>query len=115
MQAASRELVQQRSQPGPIGRLEPDPLPVELAVEHRELVTQAEDLRVLVPVTARQQPQQCEHVRDPQIRQSKQHKATSSRSHQRRSAVSDLSKIHNGSQPPWQPDVFAGRHTVQPR
>jgi hypothetical protein len=32
-------------------------LPAELAVQYRELMPQGEDLRVLVAVTARQQPQ----------------------------------------------------------
>jgi hypothetical protein len=73
--------VQQRGQPRPIDRLEPDPLPVELALQHRELVTQREDLDVLVPVATRQQSQQRERVRDAQIRQSQQHEAASSRSH----------------------------------
>jgi hypothetical protein len=30
--------VQQRGQPGPVGWVEPDPLPVELALQDRELV-----------------------------------------------------------------------------
>jgi hypothetical protein len=72
--------VQQRGQPGPIDRLEPDLLPVELALQHRELVAQRQDLDVLVAVTARQQPQQRERVRDTQVRQSQQHAAASSRS-----------------------------------
>jgi hypothetical protein len=31
-------LVQQRGQPCPVGWFEPDPLPAELALQHRELV-----------------------------------------------------------------------------
>jgi hypothetical protein len=84
VQAGSGELVQQRGQPGPIGWVEPDPLPAELAVQYRELVAQREDLRVLVPVAARQQPQQRERVGDAQVRQSQQHETASSRNHQRR-------------------------------
>jgi hypothetical protein len=38
VQAGSGQPVQQRGQPGPIGWVEPDPLSVELAVQHRELV-----------------------------------------------------------------------------
>jgi hypothetical protein len=41
----------------------------ELALQHGQLVPQHEDLRVLVLVTARQQPQQREHVRDTQVGQ----------------------------------------------
>jgi hypothetical protein len=54
LQSRPGESAEQRGQPGPIGGLEPDPLFVELAVQHGELVPQGEDLRVLVPVTARQ-------------------------------------------------------------
>ena len=55
-----------------IGRSEPDPLPVELALQHRELMAQRQDLHVLVPIAARQQPQQRERVRDAQVRQAQQ-------------------------------------------
>jgi hypothetical protein len=50
--------VQQRRQPGSVDRFESDPLPVELALQHRELVPSREDLEVLAVVAARQQPQQ---------------------------------------------------------
>ena len=95
VQAGPGQLVQQRGQLGPIGRLEPDPLATELTVQHRQLMPQGEDLRVLVTVTARQQPQQRERVRDTQVRQSQQHEAASSRSHRRRSvgATLDQTKI----------------------
>jgi hypothetical protein len=83
-QAGPGKLVQQRGQPRPVGRVEPYPLPVEVALQHRELVPEGEDLRVLVPVAAGQQPQQRERVRDPQVRQPEQHEPTSSRSHQQR-------------------------------
>jgi hypothetical protein len=56
VQARSRQRTEQYSQPRPIGRFEPDPLPTELALQHHELMPQSEDLRVLVAVTARQQP-----------------------------------------------------------
>jgi hypothetical protein len=71
--------VQQRGQPRPIDRLEPDLLPDELALQPRELVTQRQDLDVLVTVAARQQPQQRERVRNAQVRQPQQHEAASSR------------------------------------
>jgi hypothetical protein len=70
LQSRPGQSVEQRSQPCSVGRLEPDSLPVELAVQHRELVPQGEDLRVLVTVTARQEPQQRERVGDAQVRQS---------------------------------------------
>src|SRR6266498_2812248 len=50
-------------------------------LRYRQLVTQREDLDVLVVVAARQQPQQRKRVRDAQVRQSQQHEAGSSRSH----------------------------------
>ena len=56
VQGGSGQAVQQRGQPGPIGWVKPDALLAELAMQHRELVTQHEDLRVLVPSAARQQP-----------------------------------------------------------
>jgi hypothetical protein len=46
--------VQQRGQPRPVGGVEPYPLPVELALQHRELMAQSQDLHVLVAVAARQ-------------------------------------------------------------
>jgi hypothetical protein len=49
-------LVSQRGQPCPVGWVEPNSLPVELAVRYRELVAQGEDLRVLVAVGAWQWP-----------------------------------------------------------
>jgi hypothetical protein len=36
----------------PVDRFEPDPMLVELALQHRDLVPQGEDLRVLVAVVA---------------------------------------------------------------
>jgi hypothetical protein len=42
--------VQQRGQPRPFDRFEPDPLAVELALQHGELVAQRQDLDVLVAV-----------------------------------------------------------------
>jgi hypothetical protein len=70
LQARSGQPVQQRRQTRPVGRVEPYPLPIKLTLQHRELMTQGEDLRVLVAVASRQQRQQRERVRDPQVRQS---------------------------------------------
>jgi hypothetical protein len=71
--------VRQRGRPRSIGRLEADLLPGEVTLQHRELVTQRQDLDVLVTV-ARQQSQQHKRVGDAQIRQPQQHEP-SSRSH----------------------------------
>jgi hypothetical protein len=76
--------VQQRGQPRPIGRCEPDLPPVELTLHHGELMTQRQDLNVLVTIAAGQQSQQRERVGDTQTRQPKQHEPASSRSHRRR-------------------------------
>ena len=46
--------MQQRSQQGSVGGLEPDALAAELALQHGDLVAQHEDLGVLVVITARQ-------------------------------------------------------------
>jgi hypothetical protein len=62
--------MQQCCQERPVHRVEPNLLLAQLAFEHRDLVTQGEDLRVLVAVTHRQQPQHRERVRDTEVRQS---------------------------------------------
>jgi hypothetical protein len=54
LQAGPRQPIQQRGQPRPVGRVQPHPLPVELTLQHRELMAQGEDFRLLVPVAARQ-------------------------------------------------------------
>jgi hypothetical protein len=82
VQAGSGQLVQKRGQPCPVGWVKPDPLSVELTLQHGELVAEGENLGVLVPVAAGQQPQECQRVGDAEVRQSQQHEATSSRSHQ---------------------------------
>lgn len=61
-------------------RFELDPLPVELALQHRELVAEGEDFCVFVMIAAWQQPQHREHVGDAEVGQSPQHEAASSRS-----------------------------------
>ncbi len=63
----------------PVRLLEPDLLRAKLALHHGDLMAQREDLGVLVPITARQQPQQRERFRDTEICQSKEHEAASSR------------------------------------
>jgi hypothetical protein len=83
-QGRPRQRVQQRGQPRPIRRCEPDLLPGELVLQHRELVAQRQDLDVLVAVAARQHSQQRERVRDAQIRQPNQHESASSLSDRRR-------------------------------
>jgi hypothetical protein len=62
-QRRPRQRTQQRGQPRSISRREPDLLPVELTLHHRELVAQRQDLDILVAVAARQQSQQRERVR----------------------------------------------------
>jgi hypothetical protein len=57
MQRRPRKPLQQRGQQRPIGRFEADPLPAQLAPQNRELVTQRQDLHILVPIASRQQPQ----------------------------------------------------------
>ena len=64
-QAGPRKVVQQRRQPCPVSRFEPNPQPPELAPQHHELVPKGEYLRVLVTVAAQQQPQQRERAGDP--------------------------------------------------
>jgi hypothetical protein len=75
--------VKQCGQQRSVGRLEPDLLRAELALQHRDLVAQHEDFSILVPITARQQPQQRECVRHAEVRESKEHESASSRSSQR--------------------------------
>ena len=70
-QRRPRQRVQQRGLPRSIDRLEPDLLPVEVALQ--ELMPQRQDLDVLVAVAARQQPQQGERVRDGRVGQPQQH------------------------------------------
>ena len=43
----SRDAVQRLGKHGPITRVEPYPLPAELALQHGELMAQRQDLRVL--------------------------------------------------------------------
>jgi hypothetical protein len=75
--------LEQRGQQRPIGGLETDLLPAELALHHGELVAQGQDLCILVPITAGQQPQHREHVHHTEVCQPEEHEATSSRSRYR--------------------------------
>jgi hypothetical protein len=61
--------VQQRRQQRPISWAEPRLLGAQLALQHRDLVAQHENLGVLVPIAHRQQPQDCERVGHTEIRQ----------------------------------------------
>jgi hypothetical protein len=47
--------MQRGGKPGPVGRIEPDSLAVELALDDRDLVPQGENLGVLVTVAPREQ------------------------------------------------------------
>jgi hypothetical protein len=49
--------VQQRRQERAIARVEPHPAVAELALQHRDLMAQGEELRVLVPIAHREQAQ----------------------------------------------------------
>jgi hypothetical protein len=51
-QCWSRERIERCGQQCLIGRLEPD-LRAELALQHRDLMTQRENLRILVPISGR--------------------------------------------------------------
>ncbi|MFL6052039.1 MAG: hypothetical protein ACJ72W_03835 [Actinoallomurus sp.] len=79
MRHLDRHPMQQRRQERPIARGEPHSVAAELALQHRDLMTQREDLRILVPIAHRQQTQHRERVRHSQVSQSQQHDRPSSR------------------------------------
>jgi hypothetical protein len=81
-QRGRRQAVQQRGQQRPVGRGEPHLLPAQLTFQHRELMTQHEDLSVLVPIARRKQAQDREGVRYRQVGQSQQHSRPSCRDDQ---------------------------------
>jgi hypothetical protein len=85
LQRRAGQRLEQSGQQRPIGRLEPDPLVAELALQHAELVPQHEDLGVLVMITSGEKPQQREHVRHTEVGQAQEHKPASSRRHRYRS------------------------------
>ncbi|MFI0857631.1 hypothetical protein ACH4TX_40525 [Streptomyces sp. NPDC021098] len=72
-QNRQRQPVQQRRQERPIARSEPHSVTADLAFEHRDLMAEGQDLRILVPVAHRQQTQQRERIRHAQVGQSQQH------------------------------------------
>ncbi len=72
-QHLQRQPVQQRRQECAIARSEPHLVLTELALRHRNLMAQGQDLHVLVPAGHRQQAQHGERVRHAQIDQSQQH------------------------------------------
>jgi hypothetical protein len=63
-------LVQQRGQQRSVRRLEAHPPLAHLALQHHDLVTQGQDLNVLVVVAHRQQSQHRQRVRDTEVCQS---------------------------------------------
>jgi hypothetical protein len=71
--------VQQCSQKRPVTRAESHPFLAELALQHRDLMAQGEDLDDLVSVALRQQAQHRERVRHTQIGKSQQHGGPSCR------------------------------------
>jgi hypothetical protein len=71
--------VQQRCQEGAVGPGEPHLPAVQPAFQHRDLMTQNQDLGVLVPVAYRKKTQQRERVRHGQVGQSQQHSRSSCR------------------------------------
>jgi hypothetical protein len=69
-QHVAGESVQQRREDGPVRAIEPYPLAGQLPLQHRDLVTEDEDLRVLSVVGHRQQPQHRQRVRHTEVRES---------------------------------------------
>ncbi len=74
-----RQPVQQGCQERAIAPGEPHPVLAQMTLQHRDLMAQGQDLRVLAPVAPRQQAQQGERVRHGQIGQSQQHDRPSCR------------------------------------
>ena len=72
-QELARQRGKQRGQESPVGRGELHLAGTELPLKDGELMAQGEDLRVLVAIAHRQQPQGGESVRDSQVCQAKQH------------------------------------------
>ena len=69
-QQVAGEPVKQRGEDGPVRGMEAYLLAGQLPLQHRDLVAQGEDLRVLGLVAHWQQPQHRQRVRHTQIRQS---------------------------------------------
>ena len=71
---------QERGEEGPVlGRESHPGVGAELPFKDGDLVTQGENLHVLVPIAHRQQPQRGESVRDGQVGQAKEHSGSSCR------------------------------------
>jgi hypothetical protein len=62
--------MEQGREEGTVRGIEPHFLPMQLSLQHRDLVAKSEDLHVLGLVAQRQQPQHCERVRHTQVRES---------------------------------------------
>ncbi|MFJ8026109.1 hypothetical protein [Streptomyces sp. NPDC096311] len=73
------QAVRQRCQERAIAWREPNPLATEVALQHRDLMAQGEDLCVLVPIAHGQQAQHGERGRHGQVGQSQQHDRSSCR------------------------------------
>jgi hypothetical protein len=67
------QMVQQRREQGSIAGCEPYSVRAQLPLQDGELMPQRQDLRILVAVAHRQQPQHREGVRHSQVGQSQQH------------------------------------------
>ncbi|MEY9846329.1 hypothetical protein ABH940_003416 [Streptacidiphilus sp. BW17] len=65
---------QQRSEERAVLRTELHPVPTELPLKDSDLMTQNEDLRVLLSVAHRQQPDSSEGTGDRRVGKAKQHK-----------------------------------------
>jgi hypothetical protein len=85
LQYVAGQAVQQRGEQRPVGTGEPDLLTVQLPLEDRDLMAEGQDFGVLVAVTDRQQPQQCEGVPHAEVGKSNQHGLASLPSYHQRS------------------------------
>jgi hypothetical protein len=77
--AACRFLIRSRRQQNPVRGPEAHHLPAQLALQHRDLMAQDQDLGVLVPIACEKETQDRERVHHRQIGQSQQHSRTSCR------------------------------------
>jgi hypothetical protein len=71
--------VQQRRQQSPVCKREAHLLPAQLALQHRDLMAQDQDLGVLRPITSQKKVQDRERVHHRQVGQSQQHSRPSCR------------------------------------
>jgi hypothetical protein len=81
-QHVQRQLVQQSGEEGPVARGEPHLLLPGLALQHRDLVSQRQDLDLFLPIAHRQHTQHHERIRQGQVGESQQHGRSSSRGDQ---------------------------------